>query len=220
MLCLAGDPQAAYMMTEYKLPTEYVTYFGPWLLCWSFLLISSTDFAQKSEKADTQQHTNTYLEWRIIYSKLCKQNTVICLCTVYLSIYLVFYLYRSIILLFYLSFYLSIVLSIALSFYLSIWAGTAMGSSYVPFYGSRTLTWLLTKLLLFPSSLFPLWHTIVPDCALHGSFVLCLCTLILSAPLTVQLDCVDFVFQNCNTINSCTNPYFHPYFHFTICVFA
>lgn len=95
-----------------------------------------------------------------------------------------------------------------------------MGSNYVPFYGSRTLTWLLTKLLLFPSSLFPLWHTIVPDCALHGSFVLSLCTLILSAPLTVQLYCVDFVFQNCNTINSCTNPCIHPYFHFTICVFA
>ncbi len=170
------------------------------------------------------RHSATYkyifgMENYIQQAVQAKHSNLLCL-SIYLSIYLVFYLYRSIILLFYLSFYLSIVLSITLSFYLSIWAGTAMGSSYVPFYRSRTLTWLLTKLLLFPSSLFPLWHTIVPDCALHGSFVLSLCTLILSASLTVQLYCVDFVFQNRNTINSCTNPYIHPYFHFKNCVFA
>ncbi len=93
------------MTAEYKLPTEYVTYFGPWLLCWSFLLISSTDFAQKSDK---WTHTNTYLEWRIIYSKLCKQNTVMSLCKS---------ICRSICLLCYLSFYLSTVLSVILSVY-------------------------------------------------------------------------------------------------------
>ncbi len=99
------------MTTEYKLPTEYVTYFGPWLLCWSFLLISSTDFAQKSEK---RTHTNTYLERRIIYSKLCKQNTVMSLCkSICRSICLLCYL--SFCLLCYLSFYLSTVLSVLLS---------------------------------------------------------------------------------------------------------
>lgn len=110
MLCSAGDPEAAYMTAEYKLPTEYVTYFGPWLLCWSFLLISSKDFAQESEKADIQQHTNTHLDWRIIYSKLCKQNTVmrvyvkldykalLCLDSFYLSVSLSFYVYLSVIL--------------------------------------------------------------------------------------------------------------------------